>query len=274
MSRRPRWWLTILAAVWPITWLSARATRLPIIGGVVAALSLPLFSKKNLNVSYIPINETMEGTQSSFLPREAASELIRRSGHRVIIERCTCRDDRTCTEHPIDYGCTLLGEGTKEIDPRIARHVTVDEALAHLDRTLADGLIPMIGRVKIDNLIWGVKDRGKLLTICHCCRCCCTILNSGKYLPDEAARSLVRLEGLLIDIDTNACVRCGACIDECFMGSLTLEGDRVVRNEETCKGCGRCVTVCPHDAVSIHIDDMDRTMNELMGRIEGLIDYR
>ncbi len=107
-----------------------------------------------------------------------------------------CRDARQCEEHPVEMGCTLLGEGTREIDPRIARHVSVDEAIEHLHATLREGLIPMTGRVRIDNFIWGVRDRGKLLTICHCCRCCCTILNSGKYLPVSASAALVPLKGV------------------------------------------------------------------------------
>jgi len=184
MSRRPSWWLTVLAKIWPVTWLSARATQIPVVGKFVAMMTLPLFTRRILNVSYIPINRSVEGVDNTWLPQELAERLIRESSHRVIINRCTCRDDRQCMEHPIEYGCTLLGDGTKEIDPRIARHVSVDEAIEHLRRTLDDGLMPMIGRVKIDNYIWGVKDRGKLLTMCPCCRCCCTILNSGKYFPD------------------------------------------------------------------------------------------
>ncbi len=200
MSRRPNWWLHVLAGIWPITWISARATRWPVVGPLVAALALPLFSRKNLNISYIPINEGLGGFQSSHLPREIVRELIEHSSHRVIIERCTCRDARDCKEHPATLGCTLLGEGTKEIDPRIARHVSVAEAQQHLDRTLADGLIPMVGRVRLDNFIWGVRDRGHLLTVCHCCRCCCTIFASGKYLPEEAGKSIVRAgRGLVYD---------------------------------------------------------------------------
>jgi len=161
MSRRPEWWLTVLAKIWPLTWISARLTTAPVIGKLVAALALPLFSKKNLNISYLPINLELSAPGSTPLPVAIVEELIRRSSHRVIIKRCTCRDAKQCVNHPVDYGCTLLGEGTREIDPRIARHVTVDEAIAHLHATVEDGLIPMTGRVKIDNFIWGVRDRGK-----------------------------------------------------------------------------------------------------------------
>jgi UDP-glucose 4-epimerase len=273
MSKRPNWWLTVLARIWPLTWISARATNWPVAGKIVKLFALPLFTKKNLNISYIPINEEMGGPKSTYLPREVASELIRRSAHRVIIERCTCRDAKQCTNYPIDYGCTLLGEGTKEIDPRIAKHVSIDEALSHLQKTLDRGLIPMIGRVKLDNFIWGVRDRGKLLTICHCCRCCCTIFASGKYLPKEAADSLIPLTGITISIDDDACTRCETCVTECFMGALSLDGGKIVRDEASCKACGRCVTICPQGAVSVTISDVQKTADLFMDRIKNIIDY-
>jgi ferredoxin len=272
MSRRPGWWLHVLAKIWPITWISARATRWPVVGRLVAAAALPLFSKKNLNISYIPINEELKGAGSSYLPREIVRELIERSSHRVIIDRCTCRDARGCSEHPVELGCTLLGEGTREIDPRIARHVSVAEALEHLDRTLADGLIPMVGRVKLDNLIWGVSDRGRLLTICHCCRCCCTIFASGKYLPEEAGRSIVALEGVSFETDADLCTGCGDCVGECFMGALSIVDGVAVRDEALCKACGRCAAVCAVGAVRGVVTDREAAVASVMGRLSSIVD--
>jgi len=262
-----------LAAIWPITWISARMTTWPVIGRVVAFFFTPLFTKKNLNITYLPINEDISGVGSTFIPREVLVEVIRRSSHRVIIDKCTCRDDRKCKKHPIDYGCTLLGGGTKEIDPRIARHVSVDESIAHLDRTLENGLIPMIGRVKIDNYIWGVKDRGKLLTVCHCCRCCCTILNSGKYLPEEAGRSIVPLQGIEFVTDQEKCTLCGQCVEECFMAAISIEDGKIVRDYDICKACGRCMTVCPSGSISAKVEDVNGAVDELMGRVKGLVDF-
>lgn len=273
MSRRPEWWLTLLARIWPITWISAKATKLPVIGRLVAFIALPLFSRKNLNISYLPINIEPPSPGSTPLPVTVAEELIRRSSHRVIIKRCTCRDARRCAHHPVEYGCTLLGEGTREIDSRIARHVSVEEAVDHLHATLKDGLIPMTGRVKIDNYIWGVRDRGKLLTICHCCRCCCTILASGKYLPREASDSIVRLKGLSLHIDHNACTLCGKCVTECFMGAYSVRDGTLVYDGDACKGCGRCVQVCPSGALGITMDDPGQAVDEIMGRIRDNIDF-
>jgi Pyruvate/2-oxoacid:ferredoxin oxidoreductase delta subunit len=238
MSRRPEWWLSVLAKLWPLTWISAEATHWPVVGRAVEKLALPLFSGDNLNVTYIPINRRLHDPESSPLPIRVGEELIQRSSHRAIIKRCTCRDARQCTNHPIDFGCTLLGRGAAEIDPRIARHVTRKEAIAHLHRTVAAGLVPMAGRVRIDNTIWGVADSGKLLTICHCCHCCCTVLTSGKHFPETALDALVPLKGLVVRIDF-----------------------------DRCKGCGRCVSVCPEQAIGIDVENVAAAIDELVTRI-------
>ena len=160
------------------------------------------------------------------------------------------------------------------MDSGIARRVTADEAITHLHKCVEDGLVPMAGRVKIDNYIWGVSDHGKFLTICYCCHCCCTLLTSLKYLPMDAAASLVRLKGLRMTVDRERCVRCGTCARQCHGEAISIEGDEVVHDESRCKGCGRCVSVCPQDAVRAEIENVDEAIGEMMGRIERMIDIR
>jgi len=271
MSKRPEWWLALLAKIWPLTWISAQACQWPVVGPLIAKASIPFFSGRNLNISYLPINEELDGG-STLLPIRVVEEFIERSSHRVILKRCTCRDARQCENHPVDLGCMLLGEGTRHIDPRIVHHISREEAVAHLHRCVTDGLVPMIGRVKIDNLIWGVPDEGKMLTICFCCSCCCTLWTSGKYLPREAAASMVRLKGLEMKVDHDECRLCGTCVGECNMAAISIVGDRVVHDMTKCIGCGWCVTVCPWTAITPEIKDVDDALGELRTRIETLVD--
>jgi ferredoxin len=274
MSGRPSWWLTVLAKIWPLTWKSARATKWPVVGPLLAKIALPLFSGKNLNVSYIPINREISSPGSSPLAITIVEDLIRVSSHRTIIHRCTCRDAKKCANHPVEYGCIHLGDGTKEEDTTVACHVSVDEAIEHARKAVKDGLIPMIGRVRIDNLIWGVRDRGKLLTLCFCCRCCCTNLASGKYLPQKAADSFVRLKGTSLTVSKKKCNGCGICVGECFMGAISIMDGIAIHDESKCKACGRCATVCPENAVRISISNRKAAVEELLGRIDGIIDYK
>lgn len=272
MSRRPEWWLTVLAKIWPITWISAKATTWPVLGPLIAKATLPLFSGKNLNITYIPVNEQIHPGETSFLPVQVVETLIHRSSHCAIIDRCTCRDARQCQEHPVHLGCMFLGQGAKEIDPRIAHHVSKQEGIDHLHKAVHDGLVPMVGRVKIDNYIWGVPDHGKLVTICYCCPCCCTILTSLKYLPKNASDSLVTLQGLHIKTDADLCDGCGICMDECPAEAIKVEDLKMIRDLLKCKSCGRCVMVCPKGAVNVGIDNMDKAIDDLIDRIKPLAD--
>lgn len=54
-----------------------------------------------------------------------------------------------------------------------------------------------------------------------------------------------------ISVDRKACIRCGACVDVCFVAKvfeLTDEGSSAVR-PENCRHSGQCVAVCPTDAI-------------------------
>lgn len=272
MSTRPSWWLKFLKTVWPLTYLSARATQLPLVGGFFAFLSKPFFSGQNFNVSHVPVNKSISGTESIALPLAIISTLIRQSAHRVIIKRCTCRDSENCREFPIEGACLLLGEGTQEIDNRVADHVSREEAESHARKMIGMGLIPMIGRVRMDDFFWGVSNRGKLLTICFCCRCCCTILKSAKYFPDYARNALVRLNGLSLEVDPTRCTKCGTCAAQCFMEAISIGEHSAVRNDALCKGCGLCAQVCPSGAVTVRIENSERAIQELFGRIRERID--
>ena len=127
------------------------------------------------------------------------------------------------------------------------------------------GLIPMAGKLRWDSLWLGVKRADQLLTICHCCDCCC-YFKMYRYLPREAARGLQKLEGLEVRVEA-ACDGCGLCAERCFIKAMTLkEGKAVVG--ESCRGCGRCAAVCPRKAVTLALrpsEMLDRYQNRIIG---------
>jgi hypothetical protein len=82
-------------------------------------------------------------------------EMIRRSAHRVILHQCPCRQGMGCQDYPNDIGCIYLGEATKDMDPSFGIHASVDQALAHVDRTVEAGLIPGMGQVDLGCLYLG-----------------------------------------------------------------------------------------------------------------------
>ena len=273
MSIRPQWWMSLQAFLFPLVRKMLQETQTTMLGRLSGCLTIPVLSGNNFDITYLPINQGISGTGDSLLPQRVLKEIIRRSTHRTIIKRCTCRDGNKCKNHPIELGCMLLGEGSKEIDTGVSRHVGIDEALEHVDSCVENGLVPFVGRFKADNYIWGVRDHGKLLTVCFCCRCCCIIKNSVKYLPDVSKDSLIKLKGLMIETDYDRCNACSACVDACFIGARSLQDGRISYNAALCKGCGHCMTVCPSNAIHADVFDLEEAVADVHDRIDRLIDY-
>jgi UDP-glucose 4-epimerase len=216
---------------------------------------------KGDRASYIPVQVDVERPGTVALPGTVVERFIQESSFRFILHQCLCRSLEPCRHYPQEIGCLFLGEGAKEIDPSLGREATVEETLAHHRKALALGLIPMAGKLRWDSLWLGVKQANRLLTICHCCDCCC-YFKLYRLLPQEAARGLQKLKGLEVRVTAEKCDGCGICVERCFIQAMTLkEGKAVVG--ETCRGCGRCASVCPKQAVKILLPSAESLTNSL-----------
>ncbi len=60
--------------------------------------------------------------------------------------------------------------------------MTREQAHAHVERAVEVGLVPMTGKVRVDNFIFLTPDEQKLLSVCFCCHCC-SMMTSFKHIP-------------------------------------------------------------------------------------------
>ena len=85
---------------------------------------------------------------------------------------------------------------------------------------------------------------------CHCCGCCCTILQGGRMgnLTETVERSNYRVVK-----DQAKCTNCGECVRRCQFFAQTTEPkhDKPVYHREKCVGCGACVMGCKFDALRL-----------------------
>ncbi len=51
-------------------------------------------------------------------------------------------------------------------------------------------------------------------------------------------------------VDTNICMRCGACASVCPVNAIEV-ADAYVRADKSCNNCGICAKLCPVGAVVI-----------------------
>jgi ferredoxin len=220
--------------------------------------------------TYVPVYESVEVAGGTALPITIAEHFIREASHHVLLNYCLCRKAHGCKEYDISLGCTFVGEGAREISPEVGKHVSRQEALDRLHEAAEAGLVPVVGKIKFDAIALGVKDHARLMTICHCCPCCC--LTGGlQYAPKDVRDIIVRLEGVEVKV-TGECSGCGTCIEVCIFKQMKLIDGQAVVGEE-CKGCGRCAVSCPDDAISITVDNPEY-IGQCIKRISAYVDVR
>ena len=230
---------------------------------------LPVFDPKKTNYSVIPINKNIEGAENIALPIEIIDTLIDRSNTQVLMKKCLCRHNYDCKNYPDDVACLFLGESALETPANWQVRVNREEAKNHARKAISLGLVPMVGKIRFDSDTMGIKDRGKLLTICFCCECCCI----GRFLAPIPSPILDTLqhpvEGLSIEI-SDACIGCGECVDRCYLKAIQIINGRAVRSD-SCRICGRCAAVCKQNAIHIRLNNPD-AVKDVVERILSIVD--
>jgi ferredoxin len=274
---RPVWFVNLIKHYFPQRFSIARVTHWPIIRHIVDAMLfkgdetiyLPKDNVVQDNDRVIQINEAIAPPEEMVLPSRAVEHFVERAEHIWIMDACFCRDANDCDDYPHELGCIFLGEAVLEMNPKLGRMATKEEALEHLRRSREAGLVHMIGKNKIDHFWTGAGPGDKLFTICNCCPCCC-LWRVVPYLGPESSANVHKMPGVEVRV-TEACVGCGACTnDVCFVDAIRLEDGRAFISEQ-CVGCGRCVDVCPTGAIQLTVEDTGY-VDATIARLEDLVD--
>ncbi|MBT3273285.1 MAG: 4Fe-4S binding protein [Spirochaetales bacterium] len=261
----PLWAIALIRKAFPSRFFLSRLTkRFPAFARLI---DFTLF--RGDHITYLPNNRTIAIKQevakpeNVALPASAIEHFIDKAGSLVVLNSCICRESAGCRNHPIDLGCLFMGDAVSNINPKLARPVSKQEAREHLRRAEDENLIFLIARNHIDTLWTGARPGTKLLTVCFCCDCCC-LWKALPYISDTIAARVNKLPGIQIAVNDN-CVGCGKCTEGCcFADAIAVENSRAVI-DDNCRGCGRCVTVCPNNALDLHLPKN--------GSVQGLIEH-
>lgn len=231
---------------------------------------IPWLSPKKNSITYLPVNKTLEETVNQAMPVQVIHDFIDKASVHVVMDRCGCRMLRDCKNHTHDIGCLFMGETAQKLPHGVSHYVTREEAHAHVENGVRNGLVPMSGKVSIDNFIYMTPDRQTLLSVCFCCPCCC-ILTSYKHVPGAYLDGIIQpMEGLVIEV-TDDCIGCGTCLDTCPFNAIRIENSRAIHTD-SCRGCGRCETHCPQGAVTLTLTQKN-AVETVKNRISSYVDF-
>jgi len=210
-------------------------------------------SERNTSAHIIPVGRVLREGESVILPPTIIETLVRAAGTVGIMTECLCRRGNGCERYPADLGCLILGGAARELDPRLGRVVSPEEAIAHAREALRRGLYPMVVHNRFDAWLWGVDYR-RMLNVCFCCDCCCAVRYTARLRKSEGFfRNIHRLPGLTVRI-AGGCDGCGVCVEVCMARAIRLSEGRASIDPADCKGCGRCVEACPRGAIVMEME--------------------
>ncbi|MEA5079820.1 MAG: 4Fe-4S binding protein [Anaerolineaceae bacterium] len=202
----------------------------------------------NLNV------DVTDKAESVVLPVDLVKDLLRKASYIASSNACICRDANNCTEFPKDVCCLFLSNsGRTIVDHKIGYEISLDDALARVDKAAELGLIGQALWVEVEQYIWGFSNKTmeNFVEMCFCCPCCCVGLNLSKNASRDVKKRFTS-SGWTAVVDEELCAGCETCIEPCPQAAITMsETGKAVINESYCVGCGICKTHCSTNAISI-----------------------
>jgi electron transport complex protein RnfB len=187
----------------------------------------------------IPVEEAIPVDLEIF-PYERASELLERARSWGVRD-CICRVQQRLIgkgcDNPVE-NCLLFTEIEGAfINSEVTRAITKEDALQILREAAEAGLVHS-----------SINYRDHPYYICNCCTCCCGILRgvSEFGIPTAIAHSDFRST-----VDAEVCSGCGACIDRCQFGALSVHEECCTVDYDRCVGCGVCVRACTTGALRL-----------------------
>lgn len=228
----------------------------------------------------IPVNLSVGDYESEVIPLKLMDHFIDKAGTIVLVQ-CPCRKTVNCQNHSIDLGCVWMGKGAANLDlknlPGAAegRIATKEEAKEHARAALKDGLVPALGKLRGDAVVYNVLDyEDEFMNFCFCCTCCC-VTAGMKYGNSDYKKHIKRMKGVTVTTDPEKCTGCGECFKVCIYNGLKLVKGKAQQNQENCIGCGNCENACPSGAISTNFDenvDIDEVVDEIIERYEKIVD--
>jgi len=213
---------------------------------------------KAMGIAALRIVPAYRAIQDSpgILPHEDAREMVRMQSLITVVS-CSCRKHmgmmgNPCGRTEADPNCLQFARSAEfTLSRGHGREISVDEAIAILDRNEEDGLVhTWINHAKVAD--------AQPYALCSCCRCCCTVWHYAdlRNVPNDEIFAKSRYEAR---VDTELCDGCQDCVDRCQFDAIEMqkvEGSKrlkAVVDPGKCYGCGVCTLTCEPGALKMHL---------------------
>jgi H+/Na+-translocating ferredoxin:NAD+ oxidoreductase subunit B len=187
----------------------------------------------------VPVEKSLRDSRK-ILPFDALQPKIEATSFQAVAH-CPCRQMKRYVGegcHHSTENCLHFGSMARYmVDQGMAREITMAETMEILGDAHQEGLVHIV-----DNL------EGHMSTICNCCGCCCTFLETQKKMGLHTISS----SNYVAVVDSQSCVGCGTCEERCPMDAIVV-GDGAVAavDADRCIGCGVCTPTCEVEAVRL-----------------------
>ena len=190
------------------------------------------------------------------LPYEDPREIVRVQPLITVVS-CSCRKHKKmignpCRKSDAEANCLQFAKSAEySLSRGHGRRISVDEALAIVDRNEDDGLVHQwMNYTKI--------EAAQPYALCSCCRCCCTIWHAAdiRNVPNDAVFAKSRYEAR---VEADLCMGCEDCLERCQFDAIEMrkvEGSwqlKAVVDPQQCWGCGVCTIICEPQALRMHL---------------------
>ena len=199
------------------------------------------------HVAFMRVIRLDHGHHNTVIPVDLIVQELKEVRRIAILDRCICRTNFDCQEHPHDFGCIFLNANAEHaIEEGLGHEATVDEAIEHVKRAADLGLMGAADFVEGEQYIWGVKnsEMHEYRMFCLCCECCCLAMKVLKNSTKDISMRCAPV-GWTATVNHDLCIGCGACEPKCPQHCIEY------REDGKCVGCGFCKLECKQEAIKI-----------------------
>ncbi|WP_432738670.1 ATP-binding protein [Maridesulfovibrio sp. FT414] len=200
----------------------------------------------------LPYEETIRDIEHVEVLDYERAEFLVAEQDLFAVSLCSCRHEKMHLgkqDCNVDLEtCTSMGEAAKFlIRNKFAREISRSEMHDIMARSKEMGFTITTDNVK--------KDAG---FFCHCCGCCCNLMNGIKY---SGYPGVLVSSTFIASVDREKCNGCGLCAKACPIDAISIRQDEIRPGEKKrrhalvdqriCLGCGVCALKCKTGALGM-----------------------